>query len=104
MRGYKLALARRFGGQHTHAVLHLRGHAIVAHQLARVAQAQRLALHHEQPERVARLRHQCAALRSALEGSSSLAVRDDGPYAQLEHRVDRVIKRRDVLVAVKPTG
>jgi SAM-dependent methyltransferase len=45
-----------------------------------------------------------AALRSALEGSSSLAVRDDGPYAQLEHRVDRVIKRRDVLVAVKPTG
>ncbi len=44
-----------------------------------------------------------ARLRSALEGSSSLAVREDGPYAQLEHRVDRVIKRRDVLVAVKPS-
>jgi SAM-dependent methyltransferase len=25
----------------------------------------------------------------------------DGPYAQLEHRVDRVIKRRDAIVAVK---
>jgi hypothetical protein len=45
-----------------------------------------------------------AALRSVLEGCSSLAVRDDGPYAELEHRVDRVIKRRDVLVAVKPAG
>ena len=34
--------------------------------------------------------------------NSGLTVRDDGPYAELEHRVDRVIKRRDVLVAVKP--
>jgi hypothetical protein len=43
-----------------------------------------------------------AKLRTSVEGASSLAVRDDGPYGQLEHRVDRVIKRRDVLVAVRP--
>ena len=42
------------------------------------------------------------SLRAAVEGHSSLVARDDGPYAELEHRVDRVIKRRDVLVAVKP--
>jgi hypothetical protein len=42
-------------------------------------------------------------LRSALERSSSLEPREDGPYAALEHRVDRVIKRRDVLVAVRPS-
>jgi hypothetical protein len=28
-------------------------------------------------------------------------VRDADPYARLEHRVDRVIKRRDVVVAVR---
>ena len=43
-------------------------------------------------------------LRAAIEGNSALAVRDDGPYADLEHRVDRVIKRRDVIVAVKPAA
>lgn len=41
-------------------------------------------------------------LTDVVNGSSGLVVRDDGPYAELEHRVDRVIKRRDVLVAVKP--
>lgn len=40
-------------------------------------------------------------LAAAVSGNSQLAVRDDGPYAELEHRVDRVIKKRDVLVAVK---
>ena len=40
-------------GKRTHAVLHFCRHAVVAHQLARVAQAERFALHHEQPERVA---------------------------------------------------
>jgi hypothetical protein len=43
-----------------------------------------------------------AQLSSAIGDSCGLVVRDDGPYAELEHRVDRVIKRRDVLVAVKP--
>ena len=38
-------------GKRTHPALHLRRHLIIAHQLARVAQAERLALHHEQPER-----------------------------------------------------
>ena len=41
-------------------------------------------------------------LTEVVSASSDLTVRDDGPYAELEHRVDRVIKRRDVLVAVKP--
>jgi len=43
-------------------------------------------------------------LTSTVRDCSGLAVRDDGPYTQLEHRVDRVIRRRDVLVAVKPAG
>jgi hypothetical protein len=42
-----------------------------------------------------------AAVRSAVCDHSTLTVREDGPYAELEHRVDRVIKRRDVLIAVK---
>lgn len=41
-------------------------------------------------------------LTEVVSAGSGLAIRDDGPYAELEHRVDRVIKRRDVLVAVKP--
>jgi SAM-dependent methyltransferase len=41
-------------------------------------------------------------LTEVVSANSRLIVRDDGPYAELEHRVDRVIKRRDVLVAVKP--
>ena len=40
-------------------------------------------------------------LRAALVDHCGLEVRDDGPYASFEHRVDRVIKQRDVLVAVK---
>ncbi|HEY4348603.1 MAG TPA: hypothetical protein VGM80_13525 [Gaiellaceae bacterium] len=44
------------------------------------------------------------ALRKVVESSSSLRVLDHGPYAELGHRVDRVIKRRDVLVAVKSQG
>lgn len=33
---------------------------------------------------------------------SALQVRDDAPYTQFVHPVDRVIKKRDILVAVKP--
>jgi hypothetical protein len=36
-----------------------------------------------------------------VEQRTHLKVRDDGPYTQFAHTVDRVIKRRDVLVAVK---
>ena len=36
-----------------------------------------------------------------VEQRTHLKVRDDAPYTQLVHTVDRVIKRRDVLVAVK---
>jgi SAM-dependent methyltransferase len=42
------------------------------------------------------------SLAATLRDHSPLRVRDDGPYGELGHRVDRVIKRRDVLVAVKP--
>jgi hypothetical protein len=41
-------------------------------------------------------------LTEAITANSQLSVRHDGPYAELEHRVDRVVKKRDVLVAVKP--
>lgn len=36
-----------------------------------------------------------------VAAEASLAVLDDSPYDQLAHRVDRVIKRRDVLVALR---
>jgi tRNA G10 N-methylase Trm11 len=36
-----------------------------------------------------------------VEQRTGLKVRDDGPYTQFAHTVDRVIKRRDVIVAVK---
>src|SRR5437763_1555003 len=48
--------------QHPHARLHFARYAIIAHQLARIAQADRFTLHHEQPERMCGLRHQRAAL------------------------------------------
>ena len=37
----------------------------------------------------------------AIEQHTHLQVRSDPPYTQLTHTVDRVIKRRDVIVAVK---
>jgi SAM-dependent methyltransferase len=37
----------------------------------------------------------------AIASASSLEVRDEAPYNELEHAVDRVIRRRDVVVAVK---
>ena len=37
-----------------------------------------------------------------LVAAAGLEVRDDGPYAELAHQVDRVIKQRDVVVAVRP--
>lgn len=40
-------------------------------------------------------------LVALMEQHTHLRVRDDSPYTQLTHTVDRVIKRRDILVAVK---
>ena len=37
-----------------------------------------------------------------VEQHTHLKVKNDPPYTQLVHTVDRVIKRRDILVAVKP--
>lgn len=34
-----------------------------------------------------------------VEATAPLAVRHTPPYDQLAHRIDRVIKRRDILVA-----
>ena len=36
-----------------------------------------------------------------VEKYTHLCVRSDPPYTQFEHTVDRVIKKRDILVAVK---
>jgi hypothetical protein len=41
------------------------------------------------------------AIAELVEGHSQLRVRNDPPYTQFVHTVDRVIKKRDVLVAVK---
>jgi len=41
-----------------------------------------------------------AAMVELVERHTRLRVRDDPPYTQFVHAVDRVIKRRDVLVAV----
>jgi hypothetical protein len=37
-----------------------------------------------------------------ISAHTALEVRDDSPYTQFAHPVDRVIKKRDILVAVKP--
>jgi hypothetical protein len=37
-------------------------------------------------------------ITALVEGSGLLAVRNEAPYNQLAHRVDRVIKQRDILV------
>lgn len=42
-----------------------------------------------------------AELRRLVENHTKLCVLNALPYTQLEHTVDRVIKKRDVLVAVK---
>jgi hypothetical protein len=41
------------------------------------------------------------AMIELVEQHTHMHVRNDPPYTQLEHTVDRVIKRRDILVAVK---
>ena len=50
---FHLACAQRTIIYRPHALLHLARHIIVAHDGAAVAQATRLSLHHEHPERVA---------------------------------------------------
>jgi hypothetical protein len=42
-----------------------------------------------------------ADLQRLVEARTKLRVLTDSPYTQLEHTVDRVIKKRDVLIAVK---
>lgn len=42
------------------------------------------------------------AMIELVERQSHLKVRNDPPYTDLAHTVDRVIKKRDVLIAVKP--
>lgn len=41
-----------------------------------------------------------AEMVAFIESNTRLHVRNDAPYTQFEHTVDRVIKRRDVVVAV----
>jgi hypothetical protein len=36
-----------------------------------------------------------------IESRTGLGVRDEAPYTQLAHTVDRVIKKRDILIAIK---
>ncbi len=42
-----------------------------------------------------------AAMMELIEQHTQLRVRNTPPYTQFEHTVDRVIKKRDILVAVK---
>jgi hypothetical protein len=43
-----------------------------------------------------------AAMLDLVRGACGLTIRDEPPYDALAHRVDRVIRERDVVVAVKP--
>ncbi len=43
------------------------------------------------------------ALIELIERHTQLRVRNEPPYTQFAHAVDRVIKQRDIIVAVKPT-
>lgn len=43
-----------------------------------------------------------AALLDLVKKRTHLSPRNDPPYTQLEHTVDRVIKKRDILIAMKP--
>ena len=45
-----------------------------------------------------------AEMVSFFERETELTVRNEPPYTQLAHAVDRVIKRRDILVGVKNTS
>ncbi len=42
-----------------------------------------------------------AAMMHLIEQHTHLRIRNDPPYTQFEHTVDRVIKKRDILIAVK---
>jgi len=42
-----------------------------------------------------------AAMMQAIERYTRLRILNDAPYTRFEHTVDRVIKKRDILVAVK---
>ena len=42
-----------------------------------------------------------SAMIGLLEQYTRLQIRNDPPYTQFVHTVDRVIKKRDILVAVK---
>jgi len=42
------------------------------------------------------------AVVEAIADATTLAVLDEPPYTNLEHAVDRVIRKRDVVVATKP--
>jgi len=43
-----------------------------------------------------------AAMVELIERCTRLRVRNEPPYTQLEHAVDRVIKKRDIVVGVRP--
>ena len=45
-----------------------------------------------------------AEMVSFFERETELTVRNEPPYTQFVHTVDRVIKRRDILVGVKNTS
>jgi hypothetical protein len=42
-----------------------------------------------------------SAMIEAVERQTHLRVRNDPPYTRFAHTVDRVIKKRDIVVAVK---
>ena len=52
-------------------------------------------------ESLKRLRIERIDLQHLVEAHTKLYIHTDPPYTQLEHTVDRVIKKRDVLIAVK---
>ncbi len=49
-------------------------------------------------------RIECAEMVNFFERETELTVRNEPPYTQFAHTVDRVIKRRDIIVGVKNTS
>src|SRR5260221_10468478 len=74
--------------KHSHALLHLRGHLVVAHQAAAVAQPAGLTLDHEHPQRMAGRGHQCTPRLSLLRRSLRAWMRG----VELSQRLERCLQ------------
>ena len=81
--------------ERAHAVVHLGGNAIVADDRPRIAQADRLALDHEAPQRVAGVADEAGASR--VLGAVAAVVLGQGSERRFQ-RASHPAERRDLLL------